>query len=429
MAHRFWWLGLLSLYLLNQPVASSLPQSAGAVKVKLAPGPYWVGQGIALDLLSDGADERESRGDVEPPRIPQADLVAVDPARSGPAPGVLARFFLVPRRSGGLTIPPFRVRRGGHVVASKPSTVAVANLPSNGRTPAFLGGVGDFRVTGQVEPKSVRVGEPVEVEIRMSGLAAVGSNLTPDVSPWLKLVPAFQIRETSSQLDRDDPPTRTYRYRLRPTKPGRAVLPPIPLAAFDPDSKGYTTRYTPSLVVTIEGPPRFDPSRIDFGTDSNRGATSNDSRRQVALGLALSVGSVGVVCGLAWPAVRRRIERYWAGRPVNWRSEAARLARLNRDRNDPIQLAEKINDRFARAIALATKQPVAVLTPEEAESAVRALTNDEELSRKAGRLVAALDQARFDPDAEATVGDRNPVAEAVAVFQAIGREAGPPARG
>jgi len=429
MAYRFCWLGLLGLSLLDQPVASSPPRGGGAVKVKLAPGPYLVGQGITLDVISDQANERESLGEVEPPRIPQADLVAVDPARSGPAGGVLARFFLVPRRSGNLTIPPFRVRQGGHVVASKPSIVSVANPSPNGRTPAFLGGVGDFRVAGQVEPKSVRVGEPVEVEIKMSGLAAVGSTLTPDVSPWLKLAAAFQIRDTSSHLDRSDPPTRTYRYRLRPTQPGRAVLPPIPLAAFDPGSKGYTTRYTPSLVVTIEGPPRFDPSRIDLGTDSMRGATSNDLRRRVALGLALSVGGAGVALGVAWPTLRRRIARFRVDRPVSWRSEASRLARATLDLRNRIEVAEEVADRFARAIALATKQPVAVLTPEEAESAVLALTNDERLSRKAGRLVAALDEARFDPDAEATVGDRNPVAEAVAVFRAIGRKAGPPARG
>ncbi len=409
------WIGLSSVALVDPTEAAPPP----AITVRVAPGPYLVGQGITLEVTVDRAGAGEIVGSVEPPRIAQVDLFPVAPADSGSKPEILARFTLVPRRPGGLTIPPFRVRVGERLVASRPTSIAVANVPVGGRPPSFLGGVGAFRVAARVEPSTVRVGQPVEVEITMIGTAAAGSNLVPDLSGWSTLGPSFQIRDSSSQVDRSDPTTRTFRYRVRPTKPGRAVLPPVPLAAYDPLSRGYVTRYTPSLPLTIESPPRFDPARVDFGPNVSTGEGPNPISRRVGVGLAALVACGGGY--VLWPVIRRRIDRYRLGLAFNWLYEANRLPKEILAGADRLKVAEAVADRFARAIAQASKTRVAVLTPIEAEAAVMAITDDFELSKAAERMVTKLDQIRFDPDAEATVGDLGLVAEAVAVFKAIGR--------
>ncbi len=411
------WIGLIPL----APVDSTEAASPPAITVRVAPGPYLVGRAIALDVTLDRAGAGEVVGSVEPPRIPQADLFAVDLAAPGSKPEVLARFVLVPRRSGGSTIPAFRVRVGDRQVGSKPHSITVVNVPPGGRPPSFLGGVGAFRVASRLDSTTVRVGQPVEVEITMTGTAAAGSNLVPDLSGWSALGPAFQVRDSSTRVDRSDPPTRTFRYRVRPTKPGRAVLPPVPLAAFDPLSRGYVTRYTSSLPLVVESPPRFDPARVDFGPNAPSTGDPKVAARRVGAGLAALVAAGGGLASwLGWPVIKRRVERYRAGRPFDWRREASRLSSEIPEGTDPVEVAEAVSGRFARAIEAATKTRVAVLTPLEAEAAVMAITDDLDLSEAAERLVARLDRIRFDPDAEATVGDRGLVAEAVAVFRAIG---------
>ena len=401
-----------------EPAAPSL-----AVAVRLAPGPYIVGQTIRLDVIRTDPASGEAAGggpQVEAPRVAQAELVAVPLDRSVPGgvdPALLARFHLVPRRAGRWSVPPFRVRSGDQAGATRPVPINVANVPATGRTPAFLGGVGSFEVASVVEPSVVRVGSPVEVRITITGPAALGSNQSPDLAAWSKLAAAFQIRVTANSIAETNPPARTWRYRLRPMQPGRAVLPPVPLAAFDPESQHFATRYTPSMSLLVEPQPRFDPAEINLG--SARTQSVGD-----LVGLAIVLGVGPLLVGLGVAINRRALRRHRGHQPVDWRREARELARWTSQEWRGNDAAERIIERLGRGFERSTGQSVAVLTPFEADQAVQAITRNGELAARVRQLVAQCDWLRFDPaaDADATVGDLEElVAEAVAVFQAIGQ--------
>ena len=271
------WLGLVSS--LPAPAVEPGALAPGTIRLQIEPGPYLVGQAIRLDLIQRDRATLDERGDllqIDPPRVPQADLLPVQRDQSASSkldPTILARFVLVPRRVGRWSVPSFRVRRGDQNAATKPVTINVANVPASGRTPAFLGGVGSFEVASAVTPGVTRVGSPVEFQITMTGPAALGSNQNPDLSTWSRLAPSFQVREASHAVEPGDPPTRTWRYRLRPMQPGRAVLPPIPVAAFDPAANHFATRYTPSLTLQVEAQPRFDPGQVKLGPTTHETTT------------------------------------------------------------------------------------------------------------------------------------------------------------
>ena len=78
------------------------------------------------------------------------------------------------------------------------------------------------------------------------------------------LAPGFRVEPLPDQLEGVDPPVRTFRYRLRPAKSGRVVLPPVAVAAFDPTTRRYATRVTASLPIQVEEPPRFDPGSLSY---------------------------------------------------------------------------------------------------------------------------------------------------------------------
>ena len=391
--------------------AGGAARAGVTVAARAQPGPAYVGQGVALDVTI-ARDAGDPEPTLEPPRPPGAELIPLPPA-PGPDPDrpgtTVRRFVLVPRRPGALTVGPFRARAGAdRATASRPIALDVRPIPPAGRPAAFLGGVGAARVAAAVEPATVRVGQPVEVRITLAGPAAWGGARIPDLAAGAGLPPGFEIREATTQLD-PDVPTRTFRYRLRPLRAGRAVLPPVALATFDPASGRFQTQVTPGLPVLVEPPPRFDPARVDFGPEPA------PRRRSPAVAAGMvGLAALGLVGG-ALLGRRWRIRRRAAG-PVRWAREAAELGRWAAGGDHPpVAVAAAIAARLAGALGRATGMPLAVLTPIDAEAAVTGLTRDAELARRARRLVDWCDRVRFDPG--------EPVAEAVALMRAIGQGA------
>ena len=371
--------------------ANSAESSAeGRLAVALGPGPYHVGQGVGLTVRPAGTDASdEPPGAIAPPRVAGADLIALASGTAG-----RTDYVLVPRRPGTLTIPPFRGRRGTSPVASPPVTIAVGPIPQAGRSAAYLGGVGDLQLTSQVEPAQIRLGQVVEYQLRLGGPAAWGSERAPALPP---LPAALTIREATAERTGTNPPVRIFRYLLRAIEPGRAVVPPITVASFDPTSGRFLTRSAPSQVVTIEPPPGFDASRVDFGPNRRPG------RGRPGLGLGLAAGTllaaVGAL-GIAWWWHRRAIQAWWdrrrANRPPDWRRAALGLAAAAEGLADHRVVAEGIAVRFASGLSRATGRPVAVLTPPEAVATVARLTADPGLADRAGDLAMRLDEIRFD---------------------------------
>ena len=383
--------------------------TAPRISVQVEAGPYFVGQGIVVDL-SYPRVETEALDPVESPSVSGAELITIQPARAG-----RARYCLVPTRAGRLTIPPFRIKRASRMISSRPTTIEVTNVPLTGRSAAFLGGVGTFTVKSSVEPATVRLGQMVDYQIKLSGPAAWSTQRLPP----LALGPEIEIRQAKLDRAATDPPCVTFRYQLRVMKPGTLVLKPVAMAAFNPDSGSYATRYCESQTLTVEAPRSFDSSQVSFAPVP---APSFVERQKL-----IRWGGGTVVAGVViwvWRC-RGRIRRWmivWrTNQPVRWGREASRLKTAVRDRDEIHLVAAEITTRLGRLLAQISGRPVAVLTPLEAVAMIDQLTNNRNLADRTGRLISRLDQIRFDPETQATAGDRRElVAEAVVVFRSIG---------
>lgn len=410
-------------------------------------GSFLVGRGVDLTVVVAANDQRP---DLELPALRGARLWKVSsslqPISAGGIGGLQAgenafvtRLRLVAESPGGVDVPSIIARLDDREGRSRPLRLTFQNPPIPGRPPGFLGGVGDFQVRAEVDQPRVRVGREVEYRIRVSGPAAWGMTISPDLarlqaSPNAPLVEALGVEAV------DEPPSRTFIYRLKPMAPGEVVLPPVSIASFDPRTKRYMTRATRGVSLQVVAAPIFDAEELDY-------QPPGPSRLRAVL---LAAGGLLLVAAMIFGAVAagRRLRRRWAQTATARRCEARRFARNVADRleteatggaaggktlerHDGARVAQRVMDALIEYARLGADRPPGALTPDEAREAVALASGSETLGERAAHLTARCDRILFAGEGEKErgrkkeeEGDDFPRGDAQALFTALGRSNG-----
>ncbi|WP_435005394.1 hypothetical protein P12x_003278 [Tundrisphaera lichenicola] len=372
MASSVWILGMLANL-------STMGRAAEPLKVSariLSAGKLYVGQAIEVEVsVAPPGDSSE----VVPPRLNEAEA-EIHPLPSG-------RFLVVVHRPGPLVLPPFRATSGDQSGASRSTRLVIENVPASGRSDVFLGGVGPFELKAEVEPARISLGQSLEYRVSITGPAAWGSDRTPDLTGWKSTLPDLRVDPLSGQVEGTEPATRTFRYRIRPQKAGRWVLPALRLSAFDPETRRYATRVASGASIEVEPPPAFDPNRVDFGVD----LVEEEKRRGWRfVGMGLGIATVALAAQF-W---RLRKQARSKGRP-DPRGIARGLARELSDGREGPEPARRVVEALAAFFEKVGGRPPGALTPLETRAEVERLTRDRELAEVARRLVEDADGARF----------------------------------
>ena len=408
--------------------ARARPPDALRVRLEAGPGPYYEGQGIEMAALVLGRDQRPR---IELPRLSHAEIwTAGTSFKPVSATGIgsvesgdnlyITRLRIVPRRSGPLEIPPILARIDGRSGRSGPLRLTVEPVPFEGRPAEFLGGVGEFSVQASVMPTTIRVGQEFIYRIGLTGPAAWGTTSRPDLSRFDRIPLALRVEPLPDERT-SEPPSVTFVYRIRPTRAGSGVVPPVAIAAFDPRSMRYITKVTQGVPIKAAAVPAFDPRTINYT------APDGDRNRRIAWA---STALVLILCAFLGLAVvirrRRRLARQTSLR------QAQRIARrMVRELNNTTgeagasercegEVARRIIDGLIAYARLGIGRPPGALTPSEARSVVHELTRSDDLGSQAAALVARCDgwlfsQRQTDHDAEQLV------ANARELFRALGR--------
>jgi hypothetical protein len=414
------------------------------VQAEVGNGPYFVGQGVELRITVVG---RRQRPKIDFPSIAGAsawligtDVKAISRSGIGSIVGeenlFVTRFRVVPRRTGTLQIPSVPVRVEERSGRTPISHIEVLPVPAEGRPAVFLGGVGRFAVHAEVSAKVVRVGQEFDFRVTVTGPAAWGMTGLPELTRYDRLPLALRIRPGPTEL-KEEPPRRTYTYRLRPSRAGEGVLPPISIASFEPSLSRFMTQVTPSVAIRVVAVSAFDPASIDDGTTSAHAGRSVEAPWIV--GSLSAIALAGALASLT--IVRRRLRLRHLARESAARRYAARLARsLASDdflarigvegsidtlasNNDPEgpdrRAARRVSDLLIHYLQLAAERPPGALTPEEASQGVRRVSRSADLGAKAGRLVALSDRVLYG-EARVEPGAPEILKEARALFEALG---------
>lgn len=170
-------------------------------------------------------------------------------------PFVFAR-ALFPLRAGVLQVPPARLvyalgaatmfgRQERQTATTEPRTVIVRELPAEGRPPGFAGAVGVYRATAQLERPTGRVGDAVQLSVRVEGVGNV--KLLP---PPVLDIPGVTVGSAGETIAVDSTDltvrgSKTFRFLLTPAKAGALDLGAARYPYFNPVRGAYEEATAP----------------------------------------------------------------------------------------------------------------------------------------------------------------------------------------
>jgi hypothetical protein len=327
----------------------------------------------------------------------------------------VVKFCVVAGRAGPLEIPAIKAQAGGRSGRSQPKRLLIKPVPVEGRPAEFLGGVGRFDLSAEAAPKILRIGQELDFRIKVTGPAAWGMSGRPELARFERPELGLLITAGPDQTS-DEPPVRTFVYRLRATRAGEIILPPVSIASFDPALTRYVTHVTASVPIRVVAVPSFDPTAIP--EDSLSRAAGWPSR--IIWAVTVSV-PVLLAAHLMLRHVRRRLERASAPYPERARRYAKRSALKSTSPETASCAALRIAERLSVYMKLGLGRPMGALTPDEAHEGVVRLTGSVELGEEAGRLTMRCDRILYGETTREADDVRPLLDDARRLFEALGR--------
>jgi len=190
-------------------------------------------------------------------------LTAISAPKSGDFPLTMTRDTYWIKSVSNNQIDPFGRFFGRHAnlahesIASNQVIMHVHALPVEGQPDHFTGAIGQFQVTGDAQPVSVAVGEPVTLNFSISGTGNfdyVRCPALPEDPAWKSYTPTSKI---SYRNESHTNAVKTFEQAIIPNKNGIVPLPAATFSYFDPTSKKYISVpiALPAVTVTGSAPP------------------------------------------------------------------------------------------------------------------------------------------------------------------------------
>lgn len=257
--------------------------------------------------------------------------------------------------------------------------IAVLPLPLDGQPQAFTGAVGRFRLNAAAEPTTVRVGDPIELTLTITGEGALETLPPPDLRQQPMLNENFRV-PSEELAGREISGMRRFTQTIRARRAGVREIPPIEYVYFDPELGKYQVARSQHIPITVTGADTLSAADLPGGAatdgagpraieplDGLRGNTT-DERRLLAVTPAPTFRQVAVVTatpaavfGMTWlyltltrlrSADPRRARRREALRVALGRLAAARaLPRAEAARAVEATLAQFLSDRTGEPAA------------------------------------------------------------------------------
>lgn len=134
-------------------------------------------------------------------------------------------------------------------VSVAPLALVIRDLPAEGKPAEFSGAIGQFKLDAQAQPRNVQVGEPVTMNIRISG----NGNLDTVTAP--RLAPNDDFRSYEPKLLTQDQAggQKIFEQVLIPKGSASTNLPAITFAFFNPESGRYERQTIEPISILVQG--------------------------------------------------------------------------------------------------------------------------------------------------------------------------------
>ena len=182
------------------------------------------------------------------------------PRRAGRFPGVPATLSFQGQKGSQTTKDFFgrRVQRPkfqNFVIPSNPLTLTIEQLPRQGRPASFSGHVGEYSLSVQATPTEVNVGDPITLNISVTGPPLLDPVDLPPLAGQESLTRDFKIpSEMESGAVHGN--YKVFTQTVRALRDDVDAIPPIELAYFDTDTRRYEIARSQAVPIVV------NPTRI-----------------------------------------------------------------------------------------------------------------------------------------------------------------------
>ena len=156
-------------------------------------------------------------------------------------------------------------------LTTDPIIVQVDPLPDANKPPTFAGAIGRFSMNVTASPTDVAVGDPITVQIQISGQGALDNLTLPPQPAWRE----FKLYTPNSKVETTDPlgleGTKTFDLVVSPQNAGIKELPPFQFSYFDAEEKAYKTLTAPAVPLTVRATAATpQPTVVSASTSQNQ---------------------------------------------------------------------------------------------------------------------------------------------------------------
>ncbi|MBX3362833.1 MAG: BatD family protein [Phycisphaeraceae bacterium] len=182
------------------------------------------------------------------------------PGYTGPGIAFTMPMELIAENAGTWTVGPITFmltldRSRPHerlAVASNPLNLEIRPLPDAGRPSGFSGIVGEGRIEASLSTPTARIGDPINLTIRLSGALPADRLRPPRIELQHDIAEQFRIGREGWVDGGVSGDSRTYSITVRPQSSEISEFPPIRLHWFDPSSATYKTSLSRAIPLKIE---------------------------------------------------------------------------------------------------------------------------------------------------------------------------------
>ncbi|MEQ9825861.1 MAG: hypothetical protein ABQ298_15860 [Puniceicoccaceae bacterium] len=305
------------------------------------------------------------------------------------------------------------------VIFSKNLNFDVESLPTPGEAASFYNAIGKFRLKTQLEERSLKVGEPVNVVVEIEGEGNFGSLR----SPKLPLDKRWRVFSPQEQFEDGDflgyRGKQIYRYVLIPLSSEISEFPAFAYTYFDVEKRDFVTLRSDPIPVGTVGENLYREEDAEMPAPASEreqsAELSLDSYLRWELGQAWEMqrpffqrmrfyGIQGVLLmlfagAIVWKRRQMRIQQdaVFARqlRVESWIRKYTRLAGIAAREEDSEQFYESAFLAFCAVVASINDANVEAITVEDVESRLRNMDLNDNTKRVIEGYLRRYEQHRF----------------------------------
>ena len=309
---------------LHERVPVTVKLYIGAARVSDVQYPQFSKDGFSVEPFSEPTRQRQTL-DGQTFTVLHFDTEVI-PLRSGSlalGPASLQLNVLTRRRGGSPFSDPFFDRffqsdffstfsseRRQLTLRSAPLTLSVQPLPEAGKPDTFSGAVGSFELDVTATPQDLSVGDPITVQMRISGTG----NLADAAAPTFVRTDGFRTYEPLAGKTQGS--TKSFEQVLIPQDQTLAAVPAAQFSYFDPQARRYRTLESQPIALVVRPPKTTTRKTVVTGHPDAPSARSQDEQEALGQDIVYIKDGPGSLVPYARPWYRSLGFLLWQPLPV-----------------------------------------------------------------------------------------------------------------